>query len=126
MLGGAGCHSVYRETTATLPPDPCARLKLRIEEAQAAEQREEKAAAILHDRVALGMSRDKFKPDIDRWEMTTAEFARCVAAVRDAEADCHQTAPFAAEIQRLQQHSKQLETTEPIPNAGVGSSGSRL
>lgn len=122
-LGGTGCHSIYRETTATYPADPCARLKLRIDEAQAAEQRAEKAAATLPVPVAQEMIRPKIQADVDRLELTIREFGRRVAAVRDAEANCDQTALFAAEIQRLQQRSNQLAATAHIQNPGVSPSG---
>ena len=118
-LVGIGCRSIYPQTRAIYPAGACERLKLRMDETDRAGQSADRAISILRDQLAKGHAGQNMAPDVDRLEMTALDFARCVAAVRDAEANCDQPARFAAEIQRLQQRSKQLlDTTRSIRNSG--------
>lgn len=107
-FGGLGCRSIYHETRAIYPADPCARLKLRIEEAQQAETSAAQAAIRLHDRFAQGVAGQKLEPDVDRLETAAREFGRCVATVSAAAAMCKQEGELATEMPRLQRHSEQM------------------
>lgn len=119
-LVGAGCQHIYREAEEIYPPDPCARLKLRIDQARQAREKADRAAARLRDRSAKGMADKTLEPDVDRLEMAAREFARRTAAVSDAVASCEQSDLFAAEMQRLRLLSEQLfEAVQLIRSDGL-------
>lgn len=119
-FGGIGCRSIYHESRASYPADPCARLRLRIAEAQHAESRAAQAAARLRDRFTQGVTGQNLEADIDRLETAAREFGRRVATVHDAAATFNQLGEQTAEMSRLQLRSKEmLETTLPIRRDGV-------
>ena len=95
---GIGCRSIYYETRASYPADPCARLRLRIAEAQQAETRAAQAATRLRDRFAQGVGDQNLEPDVDRLETAAREFGRRVATVLDSAATCNQPSELAAEM----------------------------
>jgi hypothetical protein len=114
-LGNVGCHGIYRESEEIYPPDPCARLKLKLDQARQAQKQVEQAATRLRDRVAKGVAGKALEPDIDRLEMEAREFGRRVAAVSDSVAGCEQSDQFAAQVQSLRKSSAQmLETVQLI------------
>ena len=119
-FGGIGCRSIYHETRASYPADPCARLRLRITEAQQAETRAAQAAARLRDRFTQGVGGQNLEPEVDRLETAAREFGRRVATVRGAAATCNEPSELAAERSRIQLRSKQmLETIQHLRRDGV-------
>ena len=102
--------------------------RLRIEEAQQAEQRAGQAAARLRDRFAQGLAGQSLEPDVDRLEMAARELSRCVATANDAAAACDQAGRSSPpQIQGLQLRSGQmLETTMLIRRDGVAAARSQL
>jgi len=107
-LGGAGCDSIYQKTQAPLPPEPCAQLKFRIDEAQRAEQLTGQYFTTLRDGLNQGRSEATIATDIDRVAAAVFEFERRVASVRDAAALCEGQTQLTSEIDRLQGRSKEL------------------
>jgi hypothetical protein len=100
--------------------DPCARLKLRIAEAQQAESRAAQAAARLRDRFTQGVTGQNLEADVDRLETAAREFGRRVATVQDAAAMCNQPSELAAEMSGLQLRAEQMvETAVLIRRDGV-------
>ena len=125
--GGTGCRSAYRQTRKTYPADPCARLGLRIGEAQQAEKQAGQAATRLRDQLAKGLGRQDLEPDVDRLEVATLEFRRRMATVHDAAATCDQDPRFTGEIKRLETRStRMLETIKLIRTNGVNPSVAQL
>ena len=119
-FSGIGCRSIYHETRASYPADPCARLKLRIAEAQQAESRAAQAAARLRDRFTQGVTGQNLEADVDRLETAAREFVRRVATVHDAAETFNQPSELAVEMSRLQLLAEQiLETTVLLRRAGV-------
>ncbi len=119
-FGGIGCRSIYHETRASYSADPCARLRLRITEAQQAETRAAQAAIRLRDRFAQGVAGQNLEPEVDRLETAAREFGRRTATVHDAGALCNQPSELAAELSRLQLRAEQvLDTTVLIRRDGV-------
>jgi hypothetical protein len=126
-LGGIGCRSIYHETRASYPADPCARLRLRITEAQQAETRVAQAATRLRDRFAQGVGGQNLEPDVDRLETAVREFGRRTATVHDAAATCNQPSELAVEMSRLQlRFERMLETTVLIRRDGMAAARPRL
>ena len=116
VFGGIGCRSIYHETRASYPADPCARLS----EAQQAETRAAQAAIRLRDRFAQGVAGQNLEPEVDRLETAAREFGRRTATVHDAGALCNQPSELAAELSRLQLRAEQvLDTTVLIRRDGV-------
>jgi hypothetical protein len=117
---GSGCRSIYHETRASYPADPCARLKLRIAEAQQAESRAAQAAARLRDRFTQGVTGQSLEADVDRLETAAREFGRRVATVQDAALTCNQRSELTAEMSDLQLGADQmLETIQLLRRDGV-------
>lgn len=115
-----GCRSIYHETRASYPADPCARLKLRIAEAQQAESRAAQAAARLRDRFTQGVTGQSLEADVDRLETAAREFGRRVATVQDAALTCNQRSELTAGMSGLQLRAEQmLETAVLIRRDGV-------
>jgi hypothetical protein len=107
-LGGAGCGSIYQKTRATLPPEPCAQLKFRVDEAQRAEKLVELTITKLRDRLNQGLSGEAIGTDVDRVEAAAFEFERKVASAQDAAAHCAGQTHLASEIERFQEQSRHL------------------
>lgn len=110
---GIGCRSIYHETRASYPADPGARLQLRIEEAQTAEQNGKRAGDRLEEQRSRGLTGESIEPDVDRLEMATLEFNRRVRAVHEAATECDPAVQsrFATEIARLETGSQQMQET---------------
>lgn len=119
-LGGIGCRSIYHETRASYPTEPCARLRLRIAEAQQAETSAARAGDRLRDRFTQGITGRNLEPDVDRLETSAREFGRRVATIHDLAATCNQQSELSAEMSRLQLRAEQmLETTVFVRRDGV-------
>jgi hypothetical protein len=121
MLGfaGAGCGSIYRQTRATFPPESCAQLKLRVNEAQRAEKLAGQSILILRDRFNQGLSGEALATDVDRAEAAAFELERRVASAQDAEAHYEGQLQLANMIKRLDQRSKHLlDSLQAIRRAG--------
>jgi len=106
-----GCGSIYLRTRATFPPEPCAQLKLRVDESQRAEKRAEQTIQSVCDRFNQGLSGDAIAPDVNRAEAAVFELERHVASARDAAAHCDGETQLTSEIERLQKRSKNLLTS---------------
>jgi hypothetical protein len=112
VFGGEGCgSSIYQRTRSALPPEPCAQLKLRVEESQGAEKRAEQTIQLVCDRFNQGLSGEAIAPDVDRAEAAVFELERHVASARDAAAHCDGETQLKSEIERLQKRSKNLLTS---------------
>ena len=108
-IAGSGCRSVYHRSHTRLPSDPCDQLELRLNEARQAEESAGKAGAVLMARIVSGMSGDAITTDIDRAEAAALELGRRVASARDAAIKCPGEPKLTAEIERLEQRSKELQ-----------------
>lgn len=106
--GGAGCGSIFRQTTVAYPSAPCSRLELRMDETRRAGQRVHEAVAILRDHAARNPSTERVATDVDRLEVAAFELSRCSAAARDAAADCEQAASWASELEMYRQQARRL------------------
>lgn len=107
-LGLAGCSSIYRETEAWLPPEPRAQLKLRIEEAERAEQHARQTITALRDGLNAGKTSTATETDVDRMATAAFDFDRRVASARDAAAHCAFDPQLTNELERLQGRSRRL------------------
>lgn len=90
------------------PADASDRLRLRIEEAQQAEQRAAQAAITLREQVAQDANVHRIESDIDRLEQASLDLKRRVAAARDAAADDELKEQLIAELDRLEQRAAQF------------------
>lgn len=124
-LVGVGCGSIYQQTRAKLPPEPCAQLELRVAEAQRAEKLTEQAVTKLRGRLSQGLSGAAIETEVDRVETATFDLERRVASARDAAAHCEGQTRLAAEIERLQQRSTILLKNIQAMNQGGSSASAR-
>ena len=113
-----GCDSIYQRGHTLMPPDPCAQLALRMEEARTAEKAAEQGSAKLRRRLAQGLPRDTLSTDIDRVHAAALELERRIASVQDAAAWCQGQPQVAAEIARLQQQARDLLAVTNEPSSG--------
>ena len=97
-----GCHSIYHRARETLPPDPCAQLRLRIDEARRAEAFAAQANGKLRASLDRRLTGPTLEADVDRLEMAAFELERRVAAARDVAPLCEEQPQLAGEIERLQ------------------------
>lgn len=112
---GSGCRSIYGKSAEIHPPDPRARLELRVDEAHQAQEQARQAAVRLRDQLAKGVARKNLEPDLDRLEAAARELKRRVAAATDLLAGCDTSTQFAAEIQALQNRAADLlETVQAL------------
>lgn len=126
-LGHVSCRSIYRETQQAYPADPCARLRLRIQEAQRAEVRAEEAAVKLRDRLREGLDDRAIQPDADRLEMTTLDFKRRVLSARDVAADCGNHGQFESDLNALERRAAKLQdVVAEVRRKGAGTSLSHI
>lgn len=107
-IGGPGCRNLYRQTQSLYPADSCDRLKLRLQEARRAETRAAQTGASLGEQLTQGASAEAMDLAMDRFETAARDFARHVASVHDAAADCEDHARFNDELDRLDQQATQL------------------
>jgi len=122
VLGfGAGCGSVYHRTRASLPPEPCAQLKYRVEEAQRAEKLAEQTITTLRERLNQGLSGAAIETDVDRAEAGAFELERQVASAHDAAAHCEGQVQLAGEIERLQRRASDLRESVQAVRRGDNS-----
>jgi hypothetical protein len=127
LFAVTACDSVYNRAQTGFSVQPADRLKMRIDEAHHAEQSASNATRILRDRVVTGGNSERLKTDVDRLELSALDLERCVAAVTDAAALDPQPQQFAAEIQRLQDRSKQfLKKTLTIRDSSTPPSAQQL
>lgn len=124
-LSGAGCNSIYRQTRATLRPEPDAQLEFRIAEAQAAEKFAGQALAKLRERLDRGLSGEAVEPDVDRLEVSALELERQVASARDAAARCAEPTQAAQEIERLAGRARELLEQVQVVRRGGNSANAR-
>lgn len=103
--GLTGCISIYHRTWDKLPPEPAAELKMRVEEAKAAEHLARQAAVELREDLGQGASGETIQVDFDRLEMQARELQRRVLTARDASTHTGADAALAAEIGRLERRS---------------------
>jgi len=119
-LINAGCRGIYRDSEKIFPPDPCARLKLRLDQARQAQRQADLAAARLRDRYTKGVTPEQLETDLDRFELAARESARRLAAISDTISGCDQSESFDSEVQRLQAHSAQtLEAVHLLRSEGL-------
>jgi len=107
-LAGMGCSSIYQQSQAMLPTEPCAQLKSRIADAQHADQLASQSLITLRDRLNGGLSGAALETDTDRVAAAAFEFDRRLASARDAAAHCEGDPHLASEIERLQKRSRAL------------------
>jgi hypothetical protein len=100
-LAVAGCNSIYHRTQATLPPGPSAELRMRMDEAQQAENRAAQAGAKLRDDLVRGVSGETVQADLDRLELAAFELQRRTAAAQEVTAAAKEPPELAGEIGRL-------------------------
>src|SRR2546426_9439253 len=128
VLGlGTGCGSIYRQTRAKLPPEPCAQLHLRVTEAQRAENLAEQTITRLRDRLTHGVSGAALETAIDRVEAAAVELERQVASARGAAAHCEGQTQLGSEIERLHRRaSKLLEYVQAVRRGGNSTNARQL
>lgn len=107
-IGGTGCRNLYSQTQSIYPADSSDRLRMRIQDAQQAERRAEQASAILHQRLAAGISGPNLKPDVDRFELAALDFQRHLASARDAAQNINHDDRTEGELARLERRATQL------------------
>jgi hypothetical protein len=122
VLGfGVGCNSIYHRTRASLPPEPCAQVKYRVEEAQRAEKLAQQAITTLRERLNQGLSGAAVETDVDRVEIGAFELERKVASAQDAAAHCEGETQLASEIERLQRRASKLRESVQAVRRGDNS-----
>jgi hypothetical protein len=105
MVALVGCKSFYEKTHAALPPEPVAELRLRITEAQEAQDFAGQAARKLQENLKRGLKSDVIQTDFDRLEAAAFDLVRRVLAARDIQARCGETGELAGQIELLQRRA---------------------
>lgn len=124
---GSGCRSIYGKSAEIYPPDPRARLKLRVDEAHQAQEQARQAAVRVSDQLVKGVARESLEPHLDRLEAAAGELDRRVAAANDSLAGCDTSNQLAAEIQALQTRAADLlETVQALRSNDSASTLQRL
>ena len=105
-LTASGCKSVYERTQPLLPPDPCAQLKMRIEDARRWERVTAEAGGQLRDHLKRSPSAEAIQTDFDRLEMSAFELQRRTNEARDAAGSCEQQKQFSDDLDGLDASAK--------------------
>lgn len=105
-VAAIGCHSVYHRSHRLLAADPCAELKLRLDEASHAESEVVAAGWKVRDALRSGADAQALAFQLDRLEMNALDLRRRAASVADAAAGCASATNTPASAAKFQERSE--------------------
>lgn len=100
-LLAVGCSSMYHDARSKFPPDPRARLELRMEEARGADRLLSQAGRTLGEHLQRGAATETVQADLDRVELFAFDLRRHVDAAKDAATLCSRQSSVAEELDML-------------------------